>query len=654
MNEKKVFTLSIRRKLLFSFLLILLIPSITIGFFSFINAQKKVEEKIEIGSKENVRIIDRFLTNQMKSKVNDASYFANKLSQTSFSDDEVQSSLNALNQYQSLHPEVVSVYAGTEMGEFMVYPPTDLPEGYDARKRPWYIEAKPMKGKAIITEPYVDAFTGNVLVTIAQELKDGSGVIGIDLNLDAVTEVTSGIKIGKDGYPIVLSAEGNYLVHPTEETGAKAEGSWVQPLLEKKSGQLIDKTDKMDFVTNDLTGFKIAGIMALDEANQDSRPILLTTFYVVIIFIFIGSVFAYLIVRSITRPLNQLISVTEKVIDGDLTQKFEVKNNDEISKLGISFNKMVASLQEVIRHVGEKADQLAASSQQLMASSEQNNQASEQVANAVEEVAAGTEKQTIMVKDGNDVIRGLNTEIEQIMKSSQTVTNTSIEAAEVVIKGNDAIQLSAKQMMNINETVNNLGIVIQALGERSGEIYQIIDVISDIASQTNLLALNAAIEAARAGEQGKGFAVVAEEVRKLAEQSAKSTENIRHLITSIQTDTDHAVTSMSKGTIEVEKGISLVKDAGEAFLQIQQFVDRVTTQIQEVSSSIQEITQEAEEVVQIVNGIEGIATNTTAEIQGVSAATEEQLASMQEIAASATSLAHMAEDLQYLIMKFKV
>ncbi|WP_375141588.1 methyl-accepting chemotaxis protein [Bacillus sp. EB600] len=280
--------------------------------------------------------------------------------------------------------------------------------------------------------------------------------------------------------------------------------------------------------------------------------------------------------------------------------------------------------------------------------------ATEQIANSIQEVAAGTERQTTMVKETNSIIREMSLGMERVREHSGTVANESLEAASIVSNGNEAIQLSTNQMENIQDTIQNLGNVIHTLGERSKEINQIIDVISDIASQTNLLALNAAIEAARAGEHGKGFAVVADEVRKLAEQSSKSTETIRHLISSIQTDTNQAVSSMDKGKTEFAKGMDLVKSAGEAFQKIDQFVNHTNVEFQEVSASIKEAVAGAEHVVEIATEIEEITSKATGETQDVSAATEEQLASMQEIAASAATLAEMAEELQDAVKKFKI
>jgi methyl-accepting chemotaxis protein len=192
------------------------------------------------------------------------------------------------------------------------------------------------------------------------------------------------------------------------------------------------------------------------------------------------------------------------------------------------------------------------------------------------------------------------------------------------------------------------------MGERSGEVGQIVTFISDIAAQTNLLALNAAIEAARAGEQGRGFAVVANEVRKLAEQSSRSAEQIAQLISHIQTDVGKTVRTMTSGAKEIDEGILVVNAVGEVFEDINQVVERVSYQVQDVSAASEQMSAGAEQLLATFDEISAGAKHAASESQTVSSSTEEQLASMEEIAASAASLSDIAAELQLLIGKFKL
>lgn len=174
---------------------------------------------------------------------------------------------------------------------------------------------------------------------------------------------------------------------------------------------------------------------------------------------------------------------------------------------------------------------------------------------------------------------------------------------------------------------------IDGLSEKSKEINQIVELITGVAEQTNLLALNAAIEAARAGEQGRGFAVVAEEVRKLAEQSAGASNQIKNLITAIQAESQRAVESMAEGGKDVEEGSRVVQEVGD-------LLNRIIASVQGLSSQIQAVASATEQM--------------SSGVQSVAASTEEQTATIEEVSASADSLAQLAEDLSRLIGKFKV
>ncbi|MFT4414395.1 methyl-accepting chemotaxis protein [Fredinandcohnia humi] len=391
----------------------------------------------------------------------------------------------------------------------------------------------------------------------------------------------------------------------------------------------------------------------LEELKALNNTILLVVFAFIVL---IGITFAFLIIRSINRPIQAMNGRLKEIAEGegDLTQQLAANSKDELGEMATSFNLMIGKLRELVRQVAINAEQVAAASEQLTASSEETTRATEQIASTVQEVAEGTDRQVQSVKETSETIQLLSKSVNQISSSSEIVTNTAIHASEKASEGNKVVTTVISQMNDMNETVNSLSDRVITLGNRSRQINEIIGAITGIADQTNLLALNAAIEAARAGEHGKGFAVVADEVRKLAEQSAESAQQISQLISIIQSDTEQAVLSMEDTTNKVADGIKLVHDAGRTFEQIQQAVLEVSSQIQEVTSAVQELSAGTEQMVQSVQLIAETSDVAADGTQSMSAATEEQLAAMEEIASSSSSLSKMAEDLQDIIRKFKV
>jgi methyl-accepting chemotaxis protein len=397
----------------------------------------------------------------------------------------------------------------------------------------------------------------------------------------------------------------------------------------------------------------------MDQQIQENRNMVARLFAMIlpicILILLFLSLIGWMVSKMMIMPVVAMEKAAQKMASGDLTiGKMEVKNKDEIGELANSFNLMAGNLREVIGEVGSHAEQVAASSEQLTACAEQTGKATQQIVDTMQEVSAGVEKQLQTVEDVTQTVSGLSLAIQEIAHHAQAVSSTANQATETCSEGEQAIQTVVRQMTLISQTVGGLAEVIKGLGEHSKEIHQIIEVITGISAQTNLLALNAAIEAARAGEHGRGFAVVADEVRKLAEQSAQSAQQVSRLIAHIQGDTDKAVKSMEIATKEVVSGIELASVAGESFAHIHATVNEVTTEIQKVSAAVQQIASGAEQTVHFMNAVREIAETASSGIQEVSAATEEQLASMEEISSSAHSLSKMAEHLQMLIGRFNV
>ncbi len=355
---------------------------------------------------------------------------------------------------------------------------------------------------------------------------------------------------------------------------------------------------------------------------------------------------------NVAKPIRELAKNAEAMAKGDLTEKVTVQAKGDINILIDAFKAMAESLTGLIIQVKGSASTVSATSQELAASSEEMNATTEQVTSTVTQIASGAQNQAQQVESASVEMKSLSEMVHQISSSAQSATEMSDKTNELAQSGGEAAENASAKMKQVYEEVKSSSEVVGELGEKSEKIGNIVNVITDIAEQTNLLALNAAIEAARAGDHGRGFAVVAEEVRKLAENSAKAAEQISVLIKDIQTNTDKAVKSIDKGTKEVAEGTEVVDKAMMAFEEIVTSVGEVAGKVQEISAATQEQTAAVEKVVKGIDSIASAAEEAAAGTEEASAATEEQTASMQDLAASSQELANLADQLQTAVSGF--
>lgn len=649
--------IGLRTKLIVSFMFILIVPSLLVGFFAYQSAKDAVEQEIMMGFQENISVLNQTIDRTFDLKAHDLSYFSERIDSSVHKEEDTKTLQEMLTQYIRMHEEVNSVYVGTSEGKFIQRPDEAIPADYDPRERAWYQNAMGSEGEVIISDPYVTVGEEEHVVTISKALQDGSGVTAVDIHIDYLEELVSQVEIGETGYIMLLDHSQSYIAHIDDVVGEQADAHLADSLYATENGELEltynGENRIFVFETNETTGWKLAGSIATQEINDAAMPILKSTALIIGLAIVIGMTVGYFTIRSIVSPIVRLREQALLMSEGDLTQEIEVRTTDEVGSLGEAFSTMQNSLRTIIRNVEEDAELVASSAAELSASAEQTSDATEQVATSIQEVAHGAEVQTDSVYAATEALGELAKGIVQIADHTASVTELTEHATKEAEEGGKTVANTVAQMTHIHESVKESNVITESLYDRSQEVSAILNVVTEIAGQTNLLALNAAIEAARAGEHGQGFAVVADEVRRLAEQSEESVSEIQEIVEGIQVDTRNSVKIMEEITENVLGGIAVTNESSEKFNLILERMQTILPQIEEIANTAEEASETVQSIASGANAIAESAEGNAAASQQVAASSEEQLASMEEVRSAAESLSSMADHLKGIIAGFK-
>ncbi|SHH08330.1 methyl-accepting chemotaxis sensory transducer with Cache sensor [Thermosyntropha lipolytica DSM 11003] len=549
--------------------------------------------------------------------------------------------------------------------------------GADISDRSYFQNA--LKGRPAFSY-VVNRGTGTHDLAIAVPVKREGEIIGLLLGFvdgDLLSQIVEEVKFGKTGYVYIGNGEGTAIAHANRDLvlsefnpiKAAEQKPEFKELAEAVARALSSEKGTAEYTFNNkrvIMGYHglgnddrwfVAVAIAKNEIMAHANKLRQTIIILVAFLILFGIALGIITSRRVVGPIIVAMKYSRRLADLDLSQDMPekyLKRPDEIGDFARAFQELIEKLRTTISGITDASSRVASSSQEMTAVSEQTARTAEEIARTVEEITKGAVSQAQDTEKGALEINALGGVIEENSRNILELVKAVEEVDKLKNEGLETLRTLLAKTEESNQAAGQIFGVIEETNQSAEGIKKASQVIRSIAEQTNLLALNAAIEAARAGEAGRGFAVVAEEVRKLAEESASSIQEIENIIDELSLKTRDAVDAMLEVKKIVEAQTASVDSTREKFEGIAQAVEKTADIISKVNQHEQEMNRKKEQVLEIIQNLSAIAEENAAGTEEAAASVEEQTAAIQEISRASRELAQLAEEMQEEVRKFKL